>query len=347
MKENLLKSIGGDSLNLKLARIINEERERFTIQLGDEEVKAVLSGKLRHQIHFRSQMPAVGDYVDVTFNPLEGIARIISIRPRRSQLTRKLSGEHAGEQILAANIDTALVLNSLNRDLNLRRIERYLVMIRDGGIRPVLVLTKSDLVDQEEAQRLKQMVEKVAGDDLVICSSILEPASLRPLLQFFHIDQTVALIGSSGVGKSTLTNYLLNQQVQLVQEIGAYADRGRHTTTSRRLFKTESGAYLMDTPGIREIQLWSGEDGFEHSFPDVLELMGQCRFSNCAHKDDLGCAIQAAIESGELEEARLKSFLKIQREQAYMEAKEKARTSNHLQHIWKVRGKAYRRGKKR
>lgn len=337
--------MGGETSDLKLARVIHEERERFLIDLDGDDVLATISGRLRHRTEFRSDLPTVGDYVEVTYNPLEGMARIQKLHPRRTRLVRKLAGEHASEQILASNIETAFLLNSLNRDLNLRRIERYLVMVRDGRITPVLVLTKSDLVPDLEAEELKQKVQRVAGNDLVLCTSIKEPESFNQLKAFFRPGETIALIGSSGVGKSTLTNLFLKQDVQTIQSIGEHAERGKHTTTSRSLFKTESGAFLMDTPGIREIQLWSGEEGFDDSFGDVLQLLGECRFSNCSHNGDIGCAIEKAIANGELEAGRFKSFLKIQKEQAYMEAKERARTSSHIKHIWKSRKKKYRRGK--
>lgn len=340
----------GDTLDLKLGRVVGEERERYSVVLDGEEVTAVLSGKFRHQANFRSDLPTVGDFVRVSYNPHESFARILSVEPRKSELKRKLAGEFAGEQLLGANVDTAFVLNSLNRDLNLRRIERYLVMIRDGGIEPVIVLTKADLISDRVkflfVDEVKQVAQGAQGVK-VVCTNINNPDSFHELKEFFKPNQTIALLGSSGVGKSTMTNFFLQSEAQKIQEIGSHAERGRHTTTSRKMFLTHEGSYLMDTPGIREIQLWNGEQGFDESFEDVKELLGQCRFTNCKHEGDLGCAIQEAIDCGELEAGRFKSYLKIQREQAYMQAKEKARTSNHLKHIWKNRQSEYRRGKKK
>jgi ribosome biogenesis GTPase len=347
LKENSLEKMRGETLDLKRGRVISEERERYAVEFEGQVVPAVLSGKLRHQSIQRSDLPTVGDFVLLRWCSSEGVGRIEEVEARKTKLVRKLAGENAGEQLLGANIDTVFLLNSLNRDLNLRRIERYLVMIRDGGIRPVVVLTKADLVSTQEVLNYKQAVMRISGEDSVICTSVEEPLSFEPLIDFLRPGETVALLGSSGVGKSTMTNLILGQEKQVIQEIGAHAERGKHTTTSRSLFRLQSGAYLIDTPGIREIQLWSGEGGVEDSFHDVLTLMSRCRFRNCRHGDDLGCAVRKAINSGELEEKRFYSLLKIQREQAFMKQREKAKTSNHHKHIWKNRSREYRRGKRR
>ena len=333
----------GHSYALKCGRVINEERERYTLDVDGDEVIAVLSGKLRHYALNRSELPSVGDNVEVLLLPGDSIGKIEGVKERKSKLVRKLAGEYAGEQLLGANVDIVFLLNSLNRDLNLRRIERYLVMIRDGGIKPILILTKSDLVTDEVTEKFLTQIKTITKVDQVLSISIENKESIEEVKKLILPGQTIALLGSSGVGKSTLTNALLERQQQVVQEIGSHADRGKHTTTSRTLFKLPNGAFLMDTPGIREIQLWEGEGGFEHSFSDVLELEKRCKFSNCRHQDDHGCAIQSAIERGELEAARLKSYHKIEKEQSFMEKRSQAKTSKHLKEIWKKRSREYRR----
>lgn len=345
--ENLLKenslTMSRNNYALKEGKIINEQRQRYIVESEGGEFTAILSGKLRHFSLQRSELPTVGDLVLIQVTPGQELVVIEEVLPRKSQLTRKLAGEYAGEQLLGANIDIVFLLNSLNRDLNLRRIERYLVMIRDGGIKPVIILTKSDLVSKEQALQFQEEIKKISRDEIVLKCSINDPESISRIKELVHSEMTVALLGSSGVGKSTLTNLLLGSERQTTQEIGQHAERGKHTTTSRSLLKLENGAYLMDTPGIREIQLWEGSGGFEFSFSDIIELEKNCKFTNCRHQDDFGCAIQNAIENGALDQARLKSFLKIEREQAFMKQRSQAKHSKHQKEIWKKRSREYRR----
>lgn len=345
--ENLLKenslTMRRDNYALKKGKIINEQRQRYIVESEGEEFSAVLSGKMRHFSIQRSELPTVGDFVLIQVTPGQELVVIEEVLPRKSQLTRKLAGEYAGEQLLGANVDMVFLLNSLNRDLNLRRIERYLVMIRDGGIKPVLILTKSDLVTEDLVEHYQEEVKRISHDELVLKCSINDPESLLKIKQLITPEMTVALLGSSGVGKSTLTNLLLGDDIQTTQEIGTHADRGKHTTTSRSLLKLQNGAYLMDTPGIREIQLWEGSGGFEFSFSDIIELEKNCKFSNCRHENDFGCAIQNAIENENLDPARLKSYLKIEREQAFMKQRSLAKHSKHQKEIWKKRSREYRR----
>jgi ribosome biogenesis GTPase / thiamine phosphate phosphatase len=330
----------------RYARILNEQRNYYLIDLEGEELKAVMSGNLRHLAESSMDRPAVGDSVVVSYNPHEGTAKIHAVEERKSVLLRKTAGSFAGEQVIASNLDTVFIVNSLNRELNLRRMERYLVMVRDGGIRPVLVLSKSDLISSEERQELLQEVQIVAGEVPVHVTSMKRPWSMEVLKKYLLPGHTLALIGSSGVGKSTLTNFFLGQQLQDTGGIRDDDDRGKHTTTSRTLFPLENGSFLLDTPGIREIQLWSGSEGLDDTFSDILTAMSQCRFSDCCHDAEPGCSLREALESGEIEEDRYNSYLKLRREQAFMEMRKNARSQRREKEIWKQRSKESRRGRK-
>lgn len=329
------------------ARVLHEEKNCYEVKIESEVVRAVVSGKMRHDALVPSQLPAVGDYVMCTYEPHNSLARIEEVLPRSTHLTRKVAGDAYSEQILASNLQVVFYLTSLNMDLNLRRLERYLIMIRDGKITPVVLLSKADLVDAQTIEQAVKDVKAVAPSVEVYAISSQHTASMDELKKYFVPEATVAFLGSSGVGKSTLTNFYLGREVQTTQEIGEERDKGRHTTTSRSLFFLANGCAIIDTPGIREIQLWEGDStGVDELFADILDLQGRCQYSNCGHQHEPGCQVQLAIEEGRLDRARLKSFLKLAREQSYMQLKLNATTRRQQKEIWKKRGRTYRRGRK-
>lgn len=333
----------GEASTLR-ARIIHEDRSLLTcLDQQGREFKARLAGHFHQET--RLSRPTVGDFVLCELAD-QNLGRIVEIFPRKTQLLRKVAGEYAGEQLLGANLDTVFYVNSFNMDLNLRRMERYLVMIADGGIDPVVVLTKADLINYEERLQILEQVREVTGEIPVHLTTIKKPWSIYPLREYLRPGETVAFLGSSGVGKSTLTNLLLREEVQKVQTIRSDDDKGRHTTTARSLFCTVEGAFIMDTPGIREIQLWEGESGLDETFKEIVELAQNCRYRNCQHQSEPGCAVLEAIDDELFSVDRLKSYQKLKREQAFMAAKASSSTLRAQKETWKKRQKAYRRGKK-
>jgi len=327
---------------LTVGRVVGEQRNYYEIRTDDDIIRATLSGKMRNEACEQSQLPCVGDFVLVDYNPLYGLGSIAHLLKRFSSLKRKVAGEYTAEQVIASNLDTVMIVNSLNRDLNLRRIERYLVMAFDGMIKPILVLTKKDLVSPEQVQESIKKVREIATDVEIVITSSDDLDSLSSLHCYLDPGQTLALIGSSGVGKSTITNFLLGENIQSTGDIRYTDDKGKHTTTSRKLFELSGGAMILDTPGLREIQLWEGDGGVDSTFGDITHLLSACKYPDCNHLSNEGCAITEAIDSGELDEKRFKNFQKLKREQEYMERKISGKNKKGKKEEWKKRSKECR-----
>lgn len=304
---------------LKLGRVALEHKHSYRVWLYEGEYLCTLAGKLTYEANGREDLPAVGDWVAVQASPGEMRGIIKGILPRKSKFSRKAAGQVTEEQIVAANVDTVFIVNSLNDDLNLRRIERYLLLAWESGSNPVVILSKADLVTDIQA-KLDQ-VSSVALGVPVIAVSALEGTGIEELQAYLAPGKTIALIGSSGVGKSSLVNYFTGFEKQLVQEIRESDDKGKHTTTHREMVLLPGGAILIDTPGMREIQLWTSEEGITESFPDIEEYADACKFRDCSHKNEPGCAVVSAIQEGLLKESRLVSYKKLQKELAYIDRK--------------------------
>ena len=279
-----------------------------------------ISGKLRHEAMDDEQFPSVGDFVVASLRPSEMRATIHKVLPRKSKFSRKVAGVNTKEQIVASNIDTIFLVNSLNKDFNARRIERYLIMAWESGANPVILLSKADLCI-DLATKLRE-TEKIAGGAPIHVISSIDNRGMDDLNQYLKPGKTIALLGSSGVGKSTLLNYLAGEIVQETKEVREYDDRGRHTSTSREMFILDNGAIMIDTPGMRELQLWGGTDGISEAFDDIESLATECRFSDCSHKKEPGCAIKAALENGVIDGKRLKSYITLQKEIVMIEKKQ-------------------------
>ncbi|MFT4412396.1 ribosome small subunit-dependent GTPase A [Fredinandcohnia humi] len=308
-----------ESQGYTVGRVASEHKRMYRVLTAEGEMLAEISGKLRFVASNRESYPAVGDWVVVTILKGEGKAIIHAVLPRNSKFSRKVAGNVTEEQIVATNINSLFLVNALNNDLNVRRIERYLIMAWESGANPVIVLTKSDLCE-DVAAKISE-VESVALGVPVHACSVKENQGIEILRAYFKENQTVALLGSSGAGKSTLTNCLLGEEKQFVQEVREGDDRGRHTTTHRELLVLQTGGVIIDTPGMRELQLWESDTALQHSFQDIEELASNCRFRDCSHKSEPGCAIQAAIKNGIIEGSRYQSYVKLQKELAHLERK--------------------------
>lgn len=297
------------------ARVVTQERGLYRIRDGMDERFAEVSGKYRYQVQTVSDYPAVGDYVVATW-PEDGSNSIIeSLFPRKSVFIRKAAGSDNREQVVAANIDIVFVCMSLNNDFSLRRLERYLATAWDSGATPVIVLTKADLCGDLSA-KIAEVETAAIGVDIIAVSSLKEDWSA--VLPYLQPGKTIAFLGSSGVGKSTLINKLLGEDIIPTSGL-RNDDKGRHTTTRRALMALPNGAFVIDTPGMRELGMWESEEGIEAAFADIESLMQQCRFSNCTHQNEPGCAVQTALREGRLSEERWKSFVKLKQENAYAE----------------------------
>lgn len=301
------------------ARVVWEGRERYRLSTGGAEWRSELSGRLRHAAASNADLPAVGDWVLAGLRPAEGAATIYRILTRRSRFSRVAAGRSAEEQVVAANIDTVLLVTSLNRDLNLRRVERYLALTWESGAKAIIVLNKADLCPDPEAWR-HEMASASQGVPVFVTSA-MSGDGMAALTEIIRTGGTSAFLGSSGVGKSTLINALLGDGRQDVKPIRGRDGRGRHTTTSRQLFRVPDGGIVIDTPGLRELQLWDAEDGLEHAFADIEALADGCRFRDCSHAGEPGCAVASAVEGGQLTAGRLASYHRLQREGRYLESR--------------------------
>lgn len=335
---------GGARESVVPARVIAQQRGFWRVAGEFGDCWAEASGRLRLAADEGSEWPAVGDWVAVEIGDGEKSALIQEVLPRRSRFARKSPGKKMEEQVIATNVDTALLVSALDGDFNPRRVERYLTQCWESGARPVLVLNKIDECTKPEARAAE--MERVALGAAVYLLSAKTGQGVEALEKILLPGQTFVLLGSSGVGKSTLANGLLGESRQEVQAVREGDSRGRHTTTARELFVLPGGALLMDTPGLREMQLWDAEEGLAEVFADIDSLAAQCRFGDCKHEAEPGCAVRAALNAGTLDEARLESRRKLLREQEFLrrkmnpEARVEAKTR--FKHINREMRKVYR-----
>jgi ribosome biogenesis GTPase len=298
---------------LEIGRVIAENRGTYLLYTAHGEYTAEATGKLL----YGTALPKAGDWVVIARFEAEQKAIIHEVLPRQSSLSRKGPDRRTEAQVLAANVDIVFIVQGLDDNFNLRRLDRFLVMVFDGGAEPVIILNKADLCPDLPAKVVA--VQEVALQRPVIVTSATDGTGLETLRSFIKPGLTFAFIGSSGVGKSTLINKIVGQEVQATAKVRLTDSKGQHTTTRRELIRLPQGGVLIDTPGIRELQLWSSEAGLSEAFADITDLAANCHFSDCTHIHEAKCAVQAALVSGAISQARYASYLKLQKELAHTE----------------------------
>lgn len=297
------------------ARVCAVDRGSFRIRNDAGEVPAELSGKLSYQTERATDLPCVGDWVTAQYYDHDRAAIIHQVLPRKTFLRRKAAGDSTDHQMIAANIDTAFIIQSCHFDFNPNRLERYLIMAADGRVEPVVLLTKTDLLTAEELEHKRSIIDSVTKARVVGLSSVTG-AGFDELRETLAPGRTCCLLGSSGVGKTTLVNRLLGQEAHATQAVSGTGE-GTHTTTRRQLILLESGAMLIDTPGMRELGVLGALRGIDTTCEDLSALSEACRFANCTHQNEPDCAVQAAIRCGELQFERYANFMKLKKEAAY------------------------------
>ena len=320
------------------ARVTLEHQHIYTVQTASAEILANVSGGVRHRASGPQDFPAVGDWVAIKPGGHGRRAVIQAVLPRRSRFSRKVSGETTVEQVVAANVDTVFVVMGLDGDFSLRRVERYLITAWDGGASPVVLLNKSDVC--EDVAGALAAVQGVAPGVPVHALSTKYDPDLSCLAPYLLPARTIALLGSSGVGKSTIVNRLVGHDVQRTAEVRASDQKGRHTTSRRQLIPLPGGALLIDTPGMRELQLWEGDAGVAAAFEDIEALAAGCRFGNCRHDTEPGCAVKVAAEDGRLTADRLASYRELRRERDALAGRQDERALIEKKRQGKVMGRA-------
>ena len=295
-------------------RVTQEHRERYVVSDGDQEYDAEITGNLRYSAASREDFPAVGDWVAMTVYE-GGQAFINSIFPRKSLLARRAVGRPGEKQVIAANIDVALILQAINNNFSINRLERYLTICYSAGIEPVLVLSKIDLVTEDKISAALNELEARGRQVNCILLSNTTRDGIDHFLSFIKKGRTYCVIGSSGVGKSTLINNLMQKEVLRTGEISHSTNKGRHVTEHRELFVLGNGAIIIDTPGMKELGVTDDGDGIAATFDDIHELAQGCRFPDCRHMGEAGCAVVEAVNSGNVSRESYENYLKIQKEQ--------------------------------
>jgi len=319
-----------DVLSLKScvpARLIRDNKITYgALTDGGDEYEVLMSGKVYHDAVSDAELPSVGDWVALELGKKEGDEHMIRARlPRQTCFSRKMPGKSTEEQVIAANVSVVVVVTDAGADFNPRRMERYFMLIQRSGSKAVVLVNKSDLFPGEQNQEAAAFIQELSDEADVYVTSAKENEGLGVLQQYLKPGVSLTLVGSSGVGKSTLVNQLLGEELQWTSDVNETTGKGRHTTTARELIPLDGGGILIDNPGIREVQMWTDAQTLRESFLDVEELVSQCKFSDCKHANDAGCAIREAVDSGDLDIGRYESYLKLDEEIEALELRQKKR----------------------
>jgi ribosome biogenesis GTPase / thiamine phosphate phosphatase len=302
-----------------IGRILAEHKERYILSTGEKEYEAEITGNLRFKAVDRSGFPAAGDWV--AFQSFDdSLAIIHHIFPRRTVLERKAVGKSGEKQIIATNVDTAFLVQAADRDFNIPRLERYLTVCYSAGVEPVIILSKTDLLEDADIQNIKNVINLRIKDVPLVALSNITHNGYTSLLSFIQKGKTYCFLGSSGVGKSTLINQLIGKEQMETKEISKSTNKGRHTTSHRELIVLEQGGILIDNPGMREIGIADAGEGLDITFESIRHLAENCRFSDCTHTHEKGCAVMAAVEDGSLERKMYDNYMKLEREQQHFTA---------------------------
>ncbi len=305
--------------DFEIGRIISEHKERYIVRTQNGDLDAEITGNLRYSAESRIDFPAVGDWVALTIYD-DNFSIIHKILPRYSVITRRAAGKSAEVQVIAANIDFAFIVQAIDRDLSVNRLERYLTICNQSKITPVIILTKIDLID---AQRISGIISAVSSrikNVKIIAISNESFDGFDDVKKIIQKGKTYCFLGSSGVGKSTLINNLSGKNLMRTDEISSVTDRGRHVTTHRELIVLEGGGILIDNPGMREVGIADVGDGLETTFNDIAVLSEKCRFKDCTHTGEAGCAVIAAVKAGQLDEGAYENYLKMEKEKSFFES---------------------------
>ncbi len=318
--QTLLQNVQPEDLeHFEIAKVVAVHKDSYIVTNGATNVSAELVGKILFNASSPLDYPAVGDWVLASFYDDDTLAIIHELLPRKSLLKRKTPGKKVDFQLIAANIDAAFIVQSLNENFNLRRLERYLVMVHEAGISPVVLLSKSDLLDDAKIAIRIAEVQSIAPQIDALPLSSDNGSGLDRIKTMMKPGQTYCLLGSSGVGKTTLLNTLIGKAIHTTKTVSSKESKGRHATTHRQLIQLDSGAMIVDTPGMRELGNFSAAKGVDETFAEITALAEQCRFSDCSHVAEKGCAVLTAVEQGDLSADRYENYLRMNRESAFHE----------------------------
>ena len=328
------------SNEFQIARVISVNKNSFVVSNGDNDIYAELTGKFLFNSDLLTDFPTIGDWVYTQIFDNNSLAIIHDILPRKSLLKRKTSGKNIENQLIAANIDTAIIIQSLDSNFNLRRLERYLVMIYEANITPIIFLSKSDLLSNEEIEKKKNEICTIAPNIIIEAFSNNNKTDIEKIKTHLISKQTYCLLGSSGVGKTTLLNNLINKELFKTQPIREKDGRGKHTTTRRDLIVIENGSIIIDNPGMRELGIISMASGLDDAFNEIAELSEQCRYKDCTHTVEKGCAILKAVEKEQISKERYDNYIKLYKESvfnelSYYERRQKDKKFGKFMHAYK------------